>query len=375
MKFVIKRELLLNTLNNVSKGLTSKTPTPSLTGIYVEAFENSLTFITTNRELSIKVEIENCDDLCIEDTGSCLIPGKYFVEIIKKLDDENVTISLFDSTSIKIITERSQFTLNALEKSVFPNLNFDGSGEAIEFTSQEIKRIIRQTSFSAATTEQRIVLTGVNFELNGFDMFITSTDSFRLSRKNTKLSNNYDKKKINIPSKSIEELNKILEDDDKIVSLYLVNNKALFKYNNVSFITRLIEGTYPDVSSLFPKNYLVEIKFYKNELISAIDRAALFNSNDALNLVKIQINPNNKIKLLSTSTEIGNIEEEIFPLSVSENLQLQVAFNPKYLLEALKAFDSNEVTIKFTGEIKPFVVTSENDKDLTQLILPARIFN
>ena len=78
---------------------------------------------------------------------------------------------------------------------------------------------------------------------------------------------------------------------------------------------------------------------------------------------------------MSTSTEIGNIEEEIFPLSVSENLQLQVAFNPKYLLEALKAFDSNEVTIKFTGEIKPFVVTSENDKDLTQLILPARIFN
>ena len=375
MKFIIKRELLLNTLNNVSKGLTSKTPTPSLTGIYVEAIENKLIFVTTNRELSIKVELEKCDDLCIEDDGSCLIPGKYFVEIIKKLDDENVTISLFDSTSIKIITERSQFTLNALEKSVFPNLNFDGAGDPIEFTSQEIKKIIRQTSFSAATTEQRIVLTGVNFELNGYEMFITSTDSFRLSRKNAKLSNSYDKKKINIPSKSIEELNKILEDDDKIVSLYLVNNKALFKYNNVSFITRLIEGTYPDVSSLFPKNYLVEIKFYKNELISAIDRAALFNSNDALNLVKIQINPNNKIKLLSTSTEIGNIEEEIFPLSVSENLQLQVAFNPKYLLEALKAFDSNEITIKFTGEIKPFIVTSENDKDLTQLILPARIFN
>ena len=132
---------------------------------------------------------------------------------------------------------------------------------------------------------------------------------------------------------------------------------------------------YPDVSSLFPKNCLVEIKFYKNELISAIDRAALFSSNDALNLIKIQINPNNKIKLLSTSTEIGNIEEEIFPVSVSENLQLQVAFNPKYLLEALKAFDTNEIIIKFTGEIKPFVVTSLNDKELTQLILPARIFN
>lgn len=375
MKFIIKRELLLNTLNNVSKGLTSKTPTPSLTGIYVEAINNILTFVSTNRELSIKVEVNNNVDLHIEEEGSCLIPGKYFLEIIKKLDDENVTISLFDSTSIKIITERSQFTLNALEKSVFPKLNFEGVGEPIVFTSQEMKKIIRQTSFSAATTEQRIVLTGVNFELNGSDLFITSTDSFRLSRKNSKLSNTYDKKKINIPSKSIEELNKILEENDDLVKLYLVNNKALFVYNNVSFITRLIEGSYPDVSSLFPKNYLVEIKFYKNELISAIDRAALFNTNDALNLVKIQILPNNKIKLLSTSTEIGNIEEEIYPISVSENLQLQVAFNPKYLVEALKAFDSNEITIKFTGEIKPFIVTSENDLNLTQLILPARIFN
>ena len=254
-------------------------------------------------------------------------------------------------------------------------MNFEGLGEPIVFEAQEIKKIIRQTAFSAATSEQRIVLTGVNFELNGQSLFITSTDSFRLSRKNTLLSKGYDKKKINIPSKSIEELNKILDDNSDVVELFLVNNKALFKCKNICFITRLIEGTYPDVSSLFPKNYLVEIKFYKNELISAIDRAALFNTNDALNLVKIQILPNNKVKLLSTSTEIGNIEEDVYPLFVSENLQLQVAFNPKYLVDALKAFDSNEVVVKFTGEIKPFIVTSENDKELTQLILPARIFN
>ena len=375
MKFTISRNTLLTTLNSVSKGLSSKTPMPSLTGIYVEAETEKLIFTTTNRELSIQVVVPVSENLEIEETGSCLIPGKYFVEIIKKIEDETITIAIFDETAIKIITERSQFTLNALEKEVFPKLTFEGEGEPILFTAQNLKTIIKQTSFSASTSEQRLVLTGVNFEINKDELFITATDSFRLSRKNTKLDGTYDKKKINIPSKSIDDFNKILEEHHEVVELYLINNKALFKYQNVSFVTRLIEGTYPDVSSLFPKNSLVDLKFNKNELIAAIDRAALLNSNDNLNLVKIQISPNKKVKILSTSTEIGNVEEDVYPLMISQTLQLQVAFSAKYLLEALKAFDSSEITIHFTGEIKPFIIKSEEDSELIQLILPARIFN
>lgn len=140
-------------------------------------------------------------------------------------------------------------------------------------------------------------------------------------------------------------------------------------------MTRLIEGTYPDVTSLFPKNHLLEVKFNKNELISAIDRAALFTSLDNLSIVKMMLKPNKKIQILSNSTEIGNVEEDIYPLFISETLQFQIAFSAKYLLEAIKSFDSNEITIYFTGEIKPFIIKSENEPNLTQLILPVRIFN
>ena len=186
MKFTINRNTLLNTLNSVSKGLSSKTPMPSLTGIYVEAEDNKLIFTTTNRELSIQVVVPANENLEIEETGNCLIPGKYFVEIIKKIEDETITVAIFDETAIKIITERSQFTLNALEKEVFPKLTFVGEGEPILFSAQNLKTIIKQTSFSASTSEQRLVLTGVNFEINKDELFITATDSFRLSRKNTK---------------------------------------------------------------------------------------------------------------------------------------------------------------------------------------------
>lgn len=375
MKFTIQRDILLNTLNTVNKGLSNKTPMPILTGIYLKADENNLTFITTNRELSIQVVVPISEQVIIEETGDCVIPGKYFVEIIRKLEGEIVDFAVFDETTIKIITERSQFTLNALEKLHFPHYNFEGSGEPIEFGCQEIKKIIRQTSFSASTSESRIVLTGVNFEINGQELTITSTDSFRLSRKITKLNNSYNKKQINVPSKAIEELNKILDETDETVKLYIISNKALFKFQNVSFMTRLIEGTYPDVTSLFPKNHLLEVKFNKNELISAIDRAALFTSLDNLSIVKMMLKPNKKIQILSNSTEIGNVEEDIYPLFISETLQFQIAFSAKYLLEAIKSFDSNEITIYFTGEIKPFIIKSENEPNLTQLILPVRIFN
>ena len=375
MNFSINRDSLLNALNSVSKGLSNKTPLPTLTGIYLNVLEDKIIFITTNRELSIKVEVPANNDLQIENTGSCLIPGKYFVEIIKKVEGEKINISFFDDSAIKITTERSQFTLNPLDKNNFPKYSFDGAGEPIVFTSQDLKKIIRQTSFSASSSEQRMVLTGVNFEINGSELSITSTDSFRLSRKITSLKNTYDKKQINVPSKAIEELNKILEEDENEVKLYLISNKALFQYKNISFMTRLIEGTYPDVSSLFPKNYLFNITFNKNELVSAIERASLLTSNDNLSLVKLQVTDKQKVKILSASTEIGNVEEEVYPTQISEINHFTIAFSSKYLLEAVKSFESNEISINFTGEIKPFVVNSSIDQGLTQLILPVRIFN
>lgn len=375
MKFTIQREILLETLNNVSKGLSTKTPMPILTGIYLNADYDKLTFITTNKEISIQIIVESSNGITIDEPGNCVVPGKYFVEIIRKIEGNTVDFSVFDETTIKIITERSQFTLNALDKNLFPSYNFEGSGDPIVFKSKELKKIINQTSFAASTSESRIVLNGVYFEITGDQLAITATDSFRLARKETTLNSNYDKRKINIPSKSIEELNKLLSDNEEEVKLYAGTNKALFLYQNISFMTRLIEGVYPDSSSLIPKNHILEIKFNKNELISAVERASLFNTIDNLSLVKMVLKPNKKVNIYSSSTEIGNAEEDIYPLYISEVRQFQTAFSAKHLLEALKCFDSNEITFYFPGEIKPFIFRGEKDAGSTQLILPVRAFN
>ena len=147
----------------------------------------------------------------------------------------------------------------------------------------------------------------------------------------------------------------------------------LFKYKNLLFQTRLIDGVYPNTNSLIPQDFLVSIKFNKNELISSIERAALFTSLEVANIIKLNLKNDKIVEISSVSNEIGAVLEEIYPLECSNNIPFQIAFSAKYFLDAVKAFDSNEVTIHFTGEIKPFIITGEFDANLVQLILPVRV--
>lgn len=375
MKFKINQSLLMSTLNIVNRGLSTKTPMPILTGIFIEVENDKIVFTTTNKEISIQVVVEESEKVKIEDTGSCVIPGKYFVEIIKKLEDQEIVISLFDETTIKIMTERSQFTLNALDKMNFPKINFNITSEPIKLESGLLKKIISQTSFAASLSESRLVLTGVKFEVKNDTMSVTATDSFRLAKRVTKLNENYQFQEMLIPSKALDELFKIIEDKNSEITLHVSTNKVLVKYQNISFMTRLIEGRYPDTASLVSAPYDLEVKFNKNELLAAIERASLLSSaSDSLNITRMTIKDDKIVKILSNSTEIGNVEEDLYPVFINQASQFQVAFSAKHFIEAIKVLDSNVITIHFNGEIKPFTIIGDNDPELVQVILPVRIY-
>lgn len=374
MKFIMNRELLLLTLQNVSRGLSDKKPFPVLTGIQINVEKHKIVFVTTNKDISVQIVLEENNDVVIEETGACVVPGKYFLEIVKKLEGKEVEFTLFESTTIKILSDRSDFTLVTYDNSLFPVINFELEEEPIHLDAQMLKNVIKQTTFAAATSEARIVLTSVNFKFFGNKLEITATDSFRLARKNIEFEDNFNSQIINIPSKSLDEFSKIIEDSHEDVELIIKNKTAIFKYRNVTFMTRLVEGTYPDTSSLFPKDQMLTVKFNRNELLSAVDRASLFTSSENLSIVKMTLTPKNSVEISSNSTEIGKVVEEIYPLEVSENLNFQIAFGTKNLSDALKSFESQSILIKFTGEIKPAIIVVEKEQDLIQLLLPVRVF-
>ena len=376
MKFEISRTLLDNTLQSVSKGLSNKTPLPILMGIQIIAKDNALTFITTNKEISVRVILDQSENLEIIEDGSCVVPGKYFVDIVKRIEGEKVEFVLVDETTIKIYSKNSDFTLRAYEKSNFPNTNFDLKSQPIVLKSKELKQIVKQTAFACSTSEERIILTSINLTIKDNQLTVIATDSFRLARRTSSISSDFNSKiQINIPCKSLEEFSKILNDYNEDVNVYLSNNQILFKISNLSFMSRLVEGSYPDTSSLIPNDFLLSIKLNREELISVVNRASLFIDSENISFVKFSLTKNsNNIEISSNSTEIGRVVESLKPLEVSEDQDFQIAFSTKYLMDALKAFETQDVVMYFRGEIKPAIITSENNTELKQLLIPVRTF-
>ncbi len=374
MRFSISKQTLLQVLNDVAHGLSYKTPMPVLTGIKIDAFMDTLTFTTSNREISVQVKLEKEDSFEIEEDGTCVVPGKYFLEIAKKIEEDKINFVLFEESTIKITTDKTDFTLVALDKEAFPIISFNKIGNPITIKGNVLKKAIKQTNFAAGLSEARMILTGVCFEINNNQLDIIATDSYRLAKKHIVLDKEYNHTKINIPNKALEELEKILTDSEEPIEIYLISNKALIYYKGISFITRLIEGNYPDTSALFPKEELTKLVFKKSELLSTVDRVALFTNMDSSNIVKVVIKANKAVQIASSNNEIGRVIEEIIPENVPNINNFQTAFSAKYFLEALKSFEGNNVEIRFTGEIKPFIITSNKEDGLIQLILPVRIF-
>lgn len=371
MNFTINKECLLMNLNNVSKALSNKIQMPGLTGILFNVKKNEIVLTASNNEISIQATIK--ENFNVVEEGSALISGKILLEIIKKLTSETVDFISFEENTIKILSGKSVFTLNCLPLESFVQISFDNSNIVFTLDAINLKQIIRKTAFAISNNESRVVLTGVSIRTDGKNIEVTATDSYRLARK--KLAFDYDFPEINIviPGKSFDELNKIVEDGKEILEIHCSSTKVLFKYKNILFQSRLIEGVFPKIDSLIPTRYANCITFDKEDLMAAIDRISLFVANDISNIIKLCVNTDGVVEFMADSNELGAAKEEITPVSMTSNNPIQIAFSYKYFLEALRSFDDEKVSINITNELKPFTLTSEKDINLVQLILPVRI--
>lgn len=372
MKFSINRDLLLQNLFAVSKALSTKVQMPVLTGIKIEVTKNNIVMTASNNEISIQAKIEDRKLLRIEEEGVFVAPGKYLIELVKKTESKDIDFISYEDNSIKILADRSDFTLKGLDKDNYPIISFDESKTFITIDAANLKQIIRKSTFAASVSEARVILTGVSFQTSGAEMKVVSTDSYRLSRKLLVFDHEYPEIKIVIPAKCLDEFNKIVEEGEDVIEIHFSKTKALFKYKDLKYLTRLIDGTFPNTDALIPTQFLTSVKFNKNELISSVERVSIFNSNEASNIIKFTLNADKTCEIASTTNEIGDAKEELNLLECSDPIQFQITFSSAYFLEALRAFNSSEVEIHFTGEIKPFIITGDYDVNLIELILPVR---
>lgn len=375
MTFTIDRDTLLNNLTILQKGLPNKTPLPILTAIKFDVNEDHLLLTSSNTDIAIQVLVDD-KSLNVVKAGKVAIPGRYLIEIVRKVNAQKVEFQLVDDNLIIIRADRSEFKLKLMDVEDYPEIDFLDLDQPVVLDSQLIKTIIKETNYATATNEKRPILTGVNFKYNNDNLYTVATDSYRLSQKNIKLRTHSKTFDIVIPSKSLDELSKILDTVHEDIELYINPNKVLFKMNNILFQTRLLEGTYPDTQRIIPQEFPVVIPFNKEELLQAVERVSLLSPKDKdtnYNIIKLNLRPDHVVEISSTNNEIGDALEEIIPSGTVTGPIIKIAFSSKYLVEALKSFSSSEITLNFAGEVKPFVIKGNLDQDLLHLILPVRI--
>ncbi|UXR32805.1 DNA polymerase III subunit beta [Staphylococcus simulans] len=377
MEFTIKRDYFINQLNDTLKAISPRTTLPILTGIKIDAKEEGIILTGSDSEISIEIsipkEVDGEEIVTIAETGSVVLPGRFFVDIIKKLPGKDVKLSTNEQFQTLITSGHSEFNLSGLDPDQYPLLPQVSQDDAIQLPIKVLKNVIAQTNFAASTSETRPVLTGVNWLIQDNELICTATDSHRLAVRKLKLEDeDIDNKNVIIPGKALAELNKIVTDSEDDINIFFASNQVLFKVGNINFISRLLEGHYPDTSRLFPENYETKIEMSNSDFYHAIDRASLLAREGGNNVIKLSTG-NQEVELSSTSPEIGTVKEDVDANSV-EGSSLKISFNSKYMMDALKAIDNDEVEVEFFGTMKPFTLKPKDDDSVVQLILPIRTY-
>ena len=371
MKFIIKKNILLENLFNTSKAISSKNLIPILTGIKFELTEEGLYLSASDSDISIRTFIQKDMITKIERLGSVVISGKYIVEIIRKLPDSEIMIEVIDGFNMIIQTEGSEFNLNGIDPNEFPNLDLVETKNPIILNPVVFKGIINQTFFATSISETRPLLTGINFKLVGKSLEVIATDSYRLAKKEIELPEGYETDfNIVIPGKNLLELSRIVEDDKENIYLHIFNNKVLFKYKNIIFLSRLISGTYPVSSNIIPNDFRIDIECNYDDLYDMIDRASLLTSDKDKNTIKLELN-NRELVISSNSPEIGKVEEKI---AIDNDSDISISFSSKYMLEAIKSFNSEKIHLLMNNDNSPIIIKSDNEKSLVQLVLPIKTY-
>ena len=372
MKFKIRKNVLAEALNNVSKALSSKNIVPILSGIKFNLTKEKLILTASDNDITIQTEIEKSEDLEITTPGSIVIKGKYVLDIIRKLDSEFINIEIIDDYKVLIYTENSEFNLNGIDTREYPPIDLSLNDDFISLSVKDFKNIVNQTNHASSTDESRIVLTGLNLKTNKDMLECSATDSYRLSLKKYKMEKSLTKDvNIIIPSRNLTELLKLFFDEsEEMLNIYIFGNKIIFKFNNIIFQSRLINGSYPNTVNLIPNETLFDLRINKREFYNMVDRASILNNDRDNNIITLEIN-NNLLKITSMSLEIGKVEEKL-AINCSDNIK--ISFSSKYMMDALRTISTEDVIISFVGEIKPILLRESSNNDLIGLILPIRTY-
>lgn len=366
MYLICNKSDLIKGVGTVSKAVSVKTTMPILECILMEATGTELTLVGNDMDLGIQTTIE----ARIKEEGLIAVNAKLFSEIIRKLPDEDVYIETDERNAITIRCAKSKFTVPGQDGTQFPQLPRVESENGFVISQGTFKDMIRQTIFSIASEDSgRPVLTGELIDVRGGYLHLVAVDGFRISMRRTAINSPIDFKVV-VPGKALSEINKILEsEEDAVMQVVFTGKYIMFTMNNAIVVTRLLDGDYLQYERNLNMSFATSVRVNRKELTDSIDRAALISRESKNSPVRLEIGSDTMI--ITSNTEKGSAYEEV-PITIDGD-GLNVAFNPRYYLEALRSIDDEEVEILYASSLNPCIIQAVDGDDYKYFILPIRL--
>ena len=362
MKFTVDKEVLLRPLEQVSRALPSRTTIPILNEILFHAGDEGLTLVASDSVMTIK-SVVPIVEVFIEEHGAVTLPGKKIVEIVKKLQGD-ITIEVKRTEAI-IVSGKTRFELMGMDADEYPNYS-ETKGEGFKVRGSDLKDMINKTIFATSKNSGVPILTGILFNISNDKLSMLACDRHRLAKTEMEIESEIDFSVV-INAENLSELIKILPDKSE-VELLFAPERFVAKTDEFTFISRVLEGAYPDVSKSIPTNFKTLVTLNTKALMETLERVFIIAAEEKTNLIKLVVGEELEIQ---ARTDTGRVVETV-DISKLSGEGFTVSLNAKFLLDALKAIDGDETIIHFVNGTSPIVLKGTEQENDLHLILPYR---
>lgn len=344
------------------RAIPSRSTMPIMECIYIQSQNDKITFTSNDGEMAIETEVRGG----IVKEGHVAIEAKIFSEIIRRLSDDEVTITVADNYMVTIDCGRAHFNIPGKDGEDFTGIPEVARNNYVGISQFSLKEIIRQTIFSISESDNNHMMAGELMEISGNKMQMTSLDGYRVSIRRIELKDNYPDNKVIIPGKTLNDVCKILSGgvEDEVL-IFFTQNNIVFEFDETTVVSRLIEGEYFKVSSFTTSDYETKVTVNKKDLMGCIDRSSLLIKESDMKPLIMTVNDSNMQLLLKSA--MGTLNEEIDVAKTGKDIM--IGFKPAYLADVLRVIDEDEVTIYMQSTMRPAYIKDEADSYF-YLILP-----
>ena len=371
MKFNCDQQILSKALSTVSKAISQRTTIPVLKGILLTATnDNKLKLTASNLDLSIERTI----DVFVEEEGSIVISdSKFFIDLIRKLPKQQINIEVTENEKVLIKTMTTEVNCVSQSADEFPNTGeIENIITKLSFNKNIFREMIKRTQFCASIDENKGIIVGILVELEENSLNMVALDGFRMAVTREQMMNER-RDKIIISAKIMNEINKILteagDEEDENIDLILSDKKAVMLLSGTKVTMRLLEGEFISYKDILPKENGTVVNVSKDALIESIERASLLAREGRNNLIRVSISEN--LLTISSASDEGSVKEDI--IMEKQGNDLEIGFNSKYVMDALKAIEDDQIRIEFNTAVKPCLIKPLEGNSYEYLILPVRI--